>query len=297
MPRFVPALLLLVAASPAVAQEKLTVAQVIAKVRENEVRYDDLEVRYVATVHHVADGAKTDLKFSSAGRRTRSVRQKGMLRVEEIAFQEGMKEPDSRYTGVFDGTAARVNRDGAIETPARGVRHDEAAFQPHNLAIGLSMFAPLSVWLGSGPELRQHPGARIGWDKADIRPRLAGRERVRGIDCEKVACDCFFPDGKGGWERGETITLWLSPAHNYLVVQEECVKADTPAALHSATACEDFREVRPGQWVPFKTTMTRYDRFAGNRIKDNVTTTTVESVRLDPAYPIDSFRDTSLPRP
>jgi hypothetical protein len=198
---------------------------------------------------------------------------------------------------VFDGATARVNRGGVIETTARGVRHDEGACQPHNVSFGLDMFAPLFVWLSGGPQLCQHRCEQVVWDRADICPRRAGGERVRGIDWLKVVCDCFFPDGKGGWDRGETITLWLSPAHNHLVVQEECVKADTPTTPPSMTVCEGFREVRPGLWVPFKTTLVRYDRFAGNRIKDHTVTTEVESVRLDPNFPLDLFRDTTLPPP
>ncbi len=47
MTRLILAAVAVLAASPAVAQEKLTAAQVIARVKENEARYDDLEVRYV----------------------------------------------------------------------------------------------------------------------------------------------------------------------------------------------------------------------------------------------------------
>jgi hypothetical protein len=279
---------------PASAQQRPTVAQLIARVRENEARYDNLEVRTVAKTRYVTAGAG-DPKSEDTQVRTRSVRQKGMVRVEEEAHQGDRRVPAYRFRSAFDGMVARINRDGDLTTLPRGVRHDEGVFQPHNLAVGLDLFVPLSVWLGSGPDLRAHRGARIGWSEADIRPRLAGRERVRGIDCEKVVCSCFFADGKGGWQLGETITLWLSPAHNHLVVQEECVKADTPDAVHSTTACEDFREVRPGLWLPFKTTLTRYDRFSGPRIKDHTVTTEVERLLLDPNYPVEVFRDVTLP--
>jgi hypothetical protein len=58
----------------------------IAEVRESEARYDDLEVRSVAKTRYDGPGAENDPKSVSTERRTRSVRQKGILRVEEVAY-------------------------------------------------------------------------------------------------------------------------------------------------------------------------------------------------------------------
>ena len=286
----------LLTGAPAPAQEKLTAAQLIARVRENEARYADIEIRYTTRLH-TPDGQPGDPKAVSSVTRARSVKQKAMARYEGDVFTDGAATPGTRYRFAFDGTVARLNRDGETETLPRGVRHDDGVFQPHNLTLGLDVFVPLSVWLEGGEELRTHRGAFYGWTEANIRPRPVGSERVRGIDCEKMVCGCYFPDGKGGWELGETITLWLSPAHNYLPVQEECVKADTPDALQSAVVCEDFREVRRGVWIPYRTTTTRYDRFAAGRVKTQVQTVEVEAVRTDPGHPVEFFRDVSLPRP
>lgn len=274
------------------AQQRPTVAQLIARVRESEARYDNLEVRTAARTRYAVAGAG-DPKSMDYQVRVRSVRQKGMTRVEEEARYEGDRTPIWRSQSVFDGVLARLNRDGEVTTFPRGARPDEVVFQPHSLALGLNV--PLSVWLGSGPALQGHPGAQTGWSEADIRPRMVGREKVCGIDCEKVICECFFPNRKGEPELVNTITLWLSPDHNFIPVREECVHADTPHSLMSMTDCEDFREVRPGVWLPFRTTLTRFDRFAENRIKNEIVTTEVERLLLDPNYPVEFFRDVTLP--
>jgi hypothetical protein len=60
------------------------------------------------------------------------------------------------------------------------------------------------------------------------------------------------------------------------------------------TVCDDLREVRRGVWVPYRTTTTRYDRFAAGRVKTQVETIVVQSVRSDLAYPIEFFRDAAL---
>ncbi len=290
-----PMLIVIAALAPtsAPAQEKLTPTQLIARVKENEARYDDLEVRYVRRLHS-PDGSPGDPKSVSSETPVRSVRQKQMARVEADTFDGGKKAPAFRFRMAFDGTDTHLNWDGDRKDLPRGARYDSDLFQPHNLTMGLGMWAPLSTWLSGGPELRAHPGAQQGWDTADVRPRVAGREAVRGIDCVKLVCGCYFPDGAGEWALGETITFWLSPTHNYLPLREECVKADTPTAVMAETVCDDLREVRRGVWVPYRTTTTRYDRFAAGRVKTQVETIVVQSVRSDLAYPIEFFRDAAL---
>lgn len=295
MTRLLLASVAALAASPVVAQEKLTAAQVIARVKEHEAHYDDLEVRFVRRIHS-PDGQPGDPKNVSSETPVRSVRQKGMARVESDSYSNGKKVASYRFRMAFDGTLTRLNWDGDRRDLPRGARHDSDLFQPHNLTVGLWMWAPLSTWLTGGPELRAHPGAQQGWDTVDVRARVAGREAVRGIDCVKLVCECYYPDRAGELQLGDTITFWLSPAHNYLPLREECVKADTPTKLLAEVVCDDLREVRRGVWLPYRTTTTRYDRFATGRVKSQVETVVVQSVTADPAHPVAFFRDAELPR-
>ena len=94
----------LLSGAPASAQEKLTAAQLIARVRENEARYDDLEVRYSARLH-TPDGMPNDPKAVSSVTRARSVKQKAMTRYEGDVFTDDAATPDTRYRFAFDGTA------------------------------------------------------------------------------------------------------------------------------------------------------------------------------------------------
>lgn len=289
--------------SPTFGETSLSVQDIIANVEANELLYNNIEIVYVMGTKQVNENRilPPDRAYAVRTIRYRSVLQKSLLRVEfqdQGVVASGKQAPRANLVAGYDGEITRINQNNSIYNIVHNRKEVEGLLRPHNLTFGTSMYAPLSVWLRGGETLRKHPGAQVGWGQADIRPKYVGEEVIRGIRCHKLLCECFFPDGKGGFNLVETITLWLSPTYNYLPVQAECVKTNKPQCPLALVACEDFREIQEGIWFPFKTTITKFDNWAStaeNRIVDHVETYTMSLVKLDPGYPVSFFQDVPIP--
>jgi hypothetical protein len=278
------------AVPPAAAQERVSPASVVARLKENEARYDNLEVRYVRRWYDPREkpGDPDSIRTET---RVRSVRQNGMFRVSKDWSPDRFLQTIDEFRSACDGRVTRVRWGAQRWQHPRGETNERAMFLPHNLTLSEDMWAPLSTWLTGGPGLRYYaPGMWVA-DECEIRTRAARRTRLRGIECVRVEYDYHLPYLGGKPEHLHTVTLWLSPAHNYLPVREETVIAYKPYGMISEADCDDFREVRRGVWVPWRTTIHQYDWVDGVRTKSATNTVEVVSVAVNPSYPVAFFRD------
>ena len=126
---------------------------------------------------------------------------------------------------------------------------------------------------------------------------VAGNETIGDQQCIKLRSI------QSDWCDSPTVyildTLWLAPQLNYLPVRRELDMRNYswiwPFCVYQA---DDFREIRPGIWLPFHLKKSPYDWAALDEHRDvtrELDEYTVLRADLNPKYEIDLFREIPVP--
>lgn len=275
--------------------------ELLARIRENESLYDNLEVRYT-------------LKFEgNLAPREKSLERKSLDRIIHLqndtvwaVWQSplyfGRVEYDwEAHTGKktqvvgeygYDGVNTRRNYMGAIGSVSDRREHETAFCSPHRWGIQeFSQAASLADLFEGLPSAfgQWRPGERVVTE-------IVGEEEVAGVLCVKLRWRRFEPNGREG---NSNYVTWIAPTRNYLAARHEHYLTYSSKVIpHAEYEAGNWKEIAPGVWLPFRSVSKLNDAFAlrqGERFLKTHTTLTLEFARLDPKYGIDLFRNVSMP--
>ncbi len=288
------------------ATERAKLAEVVAKVHEQELRYADLEVKARVSYTHLgsdmftegitADETKADYSvlqgtnayFTEHGRYATLGGDRGVLN-QVVAF-DGQWTRLVRSVGDEKEPAYASLRKGG-GGKAEG-RHDGVpVLRPHTLLVRDDwIYGPLADLLVSP------------WhdkiNKYRSRFRYCGDEVLDGHPCVKLRMEVAIGEGE---PPGSFRAYWLATDRNYIPIKEETYvgNIELQPMPGGISRCDDFRELAPGLWYPFRSTLLSFDNWqhmAQRRLTLNWRRVyEVESATLSPAVDVALFRDVILP--
>lgn len=280
-------------------------ALVARAVAANEALYRDIDVTY-RSEYRLADpqlhngeirtpgGERVFRPVLARDDRVRMVGQAGMYRVTAARWMDaGDGPPTTMFRGTaFDGTTTRV-RDGArTEATAGPGPVPQEAFFPH-LWASAPLFArfPLSAFLAGGAAWDSHPGRDSAYRGKTVVRSVMGAGAVEAEPC--VVVRCAIADA--GRLTGVSY-YWLAAGKNFLPVQVESYLRYYSATLPvQVVTAGDFRELRPGVWLPFRLKKVVFEelelRENERMVVSNTATTTITRAVLGPNHDRAFFRD------
>jgi hypothetical protein len=292
---WVPACLLLVLI-PSQRAYGVDVADIIKNAAAHEQRYKDLDV-ILRSAYEDFQPHEPQPDFHvilESHLRIRCVSQQGMLHLEV----RGTAKRDSRTSQavprdrihLFDGTTSRLLEGGRANI-VEGPRDDEFVVRPHMLILHNTVPVPLSTYLRGN-------GAAVASAQISVRTQYRGQEAVQGHVCEKVSIQNVINETgnpHSAW------VLWLATDRNYLPLRCDAYTYHVSKTVPVGEAVSrDLREIAPGVWFPYETVYTAYNSITlGEQKRQELgwrERFTVESVSLNPHYPVAFFRDLDIPK-
>ena len=275
-----------------------TMNELVENVRTNEELYANLEVRLRST-YQLGKPDHPGINYNKSGNRSaRFVYQDGMIYFrndEEMKDLKGIPERSDVLEG-FDGKTTRLLEQNVIANIHEGKVEHPSLFRPHCLILqGAGVRFPLATLLRGGKDLRAHPP----YNSATTLIRLEGDEIVDGLRCYKLRLSHHLDSWKSGAE--DVRYLWLARERNYLPVRTEFFANPVRAGFQPGEVgtSTDFREISPGVWFPFHSTLIVYNGMslaAGQPLVAASTTEfTIDQANLDPHYDVSLFQDVPFP--
>jgi hypothetical protein len=282
----------------AMAQDDGRMREVVENVRANEELYRNLEVRIRK---HFQSGTFTHPQpnyIERAEGNARFVYQNGMVyfRNDEESKDLGgnVQKPDTLLG--YDGETMRIIEQNAIANLREGWVDEPRLLRPHTMLLSVSAGVrfPLSEYLIGGKPIRVHPNYK------DVKVSVfhEGEEKIDGLRCIKIRTE-YHPDA---WkhDKADIRHTWLAVERNYLPVRTEARQYTMlDYAPQEVGRAEDFREIAPGVWFPFKASLVVYDGpalyYDKKLVAINTTEWTVDQANLDPNYDVSFFRDVPIP--
>lgn len=287
-----------------IAFGELALSDVIERVRLEEAKYDNCEARlrvkyrllrapvvFLDEGHYEVTERKSHHEY---------VLQDGMFRVRVEGSRRDMSgasaHPEARIR-LFDGVTCRALQ----QTTANiidGPTIDEGIDRPHMMIVQKMAFpVPLGTFLGGSESLEAYPAEVKRASRRLIRAAYLGPETYEGHKCQKVEVRFFLKDRD---EVTDTYRLWLAEDRNYIPIRSEGYShkwsTEKPHGIGAVTA---FQEVAPGVWCPSKANVTTYDgsvlKSDGKQVPGWEETYELESFSLAPAYPVEFFKELSIP--
>jgi thiol-disulfide isomerase/thioredoxin len=290
------------------ALEKAKLGEIVERVREQEKLYADLEVKARVDYRHVGTNNIWDNVIVEREDAHRSV-VRGPLGyfASRGAYETlGGARNQHQETQAFDGEWTRAfhqSSQGGQEEQrwaslrkggggkAEG-RHDGVpVLRPHTFLIRDDwLYGPLAELLVSPWHDRVN--------KYRLRFRYCGEENVDGHPCVRIRGEVTTREGQ---PPHGFFALWLATDRNYIPIKLEHYGGNfgmrpIPSGI---SRCDDFREIAPGVWYPFRSTLMSFDNWqdmARGRITLNWRRIyTVESATLSPGADPGVFHDVVLP--
>ena len=251
-------------------QEKTRLAEVVARVAEQEQRYRDLEVRARVVYKSLHSTALMEGIITERTQEEHSIL-RGTLayfassqRYSTLGGQRSENQRIEAFDGEWTRTVNRSERDtqasqvhaslrkGGMEK-AEG-RHDGVpVYRPHLLMQRDNwIYGPLADLLVSP------------WhdkiNKYRSRFRYCGDGEVDGHPCVKLRGDVMVGQTD---QPSSSVVLFLAIDRNYIPTKLEHYGGnfgyrDMPAGVSS---CDNFREIAPGTWYPFRVTELSFDNW------------------------------------
>lgn len=282
------------------ADDRLT--EIIQNVRANEELYRDIELRYRMDYDLLVDlGQQPDRTMKGIRLQSRSVLQKGLIYLKQDCKEstgDGKSQQVNTHQG-YDGKFLRLVEQDAIANIREDRLEDPRLVRPHAFMLFDSA--------GIGPSLADYlTGGKVarrigGYDNAEITVSYDGDEVVEGLHCHRLKI-LYKLDG---WkdDRGPNVRfLWLAPERNYMPVRTEAHGErpfDPKMWPGEIGQAEDFREIAPGVWLPYRVTSATNDLRTYLKEKkkqvQNQWSYTIEEAKLDPQYDVSLFRDIPIP--
>jgi thiol-disulfide isomerase/thioredoxin len=288
------------------AEEKAKLEEVVAKVREQEQRYSDLEVKARVGYKHLGSDLLMEGIITEQSQVERSVVHGALeyfTRRGGYATIGGVRR-ERNEVQAFDGrwtrSSSRILRDDQPEQRWASLRkggkvegrHDGIpVLRPHTFLVrDLWLYGPLSDLLVSP-----------WYDKVNkyrLRFRYCGTEDLDSHPCIKLRGDVTT---RAGQPPSSFMALWLATDRNYIPIKLEHYGGNfglqpMPTGISRS---DDFREVAPGLWYPFRSTLLAFNNWvdmAQRRLTLNWRRVyEVESATPAPAADAALFHDVILP--
>ena len=272
-------------------------------VERNEALYQDLDITYRSVYRHPdAEAVLAEPRRAPADgvaflvmeevTTVRLVRQHGLYRVAVTwRTDTGHGEPQTEHrVTAYDGDKTRT-WDGKQATTEDGPRPlpREALF-PHMWATGPQFETfPLSVFLAGGETWEAFP-KRNGFDEYGLAPWLLDWSTASGDE----PCVLSRVDLVGRRGRRSVYRYLLASRKNLLPVRTEKFMPYSALLPAAVVECGDFRELRPGVWLPFELAKTVYEPQPLSKnvaVVSNTTRATVLGAVVGPRHPPAFFRD------
>ena len=290
-------------------QEKTKLAEVVSRVAKEEKRYDDLEVTAGVDYQAVTLIPRMGDIVAHSSREDRSVLRGSLAYFtshERLAALNG-QQSEQFQVQALDGHWTRglhQSEENGQEFPvwaslskggkekAKG-RHDGVpVYRPHTLMQRDDwIYGPLADLLVSG-----------WYDKINkyrLRFRYCGEGEFEGHHCIKLRGDVLIGERV---QPHNSIVLFLATDRNLIPIKIEdyggnFVYNAMPTAV---SRCDDFREIAPGTWYPFRVTEVAFDNgvpTAQGRVLLNWRRAyQIKSVTPSPEVPNALFHDVIVPR-
>ena len=290
------------------AEEKAKLKEIAARVLEEEKRYAKLEVKASVDYTNVGITSRSEGITTEERIEIRSVVDGPLAYFAEHSRDASLGGSRSENSDVqaFDGEWTRSRRlslhdnqeqqcwasirrggGGKAEGRADGV----PAMRPHTFLVrDDSLYGPLADLLVS-PWLDK-------FNKYRLRFRYCGDEVVDGHPCVILRGDVTTGEGR---PPANYRVLWLAADRNYIPVKFAIYGRDfgVPRNPTGISRCDDFRQIAPGLWYPFRSTLMSFDgwkELAGRGIVlETQRVYQVESANLSPNVNPALFRDVVLP--
>ncbi|WP_144989149.1 hypothetical protein [Gimesia aquarii] len=282
---------------------------VLDRIHENEVLYEDIDVRididYSRKYQKTPKQTKTKQTTIPKGRIITQyensiwyVGQQGKYRIEKKSdrkFEDGDSDERIEYK-MFDGENSKLLSQKLIVNLIKGFSGDKKQVRPHTLFFinTIKFGADLSTYL-SGHEAIA--AASIGdWDeRKKLQVEYKGTADFKGLKCHEVWVTTFIGDRPFlRWE------IWLAAQKNFIPVRvfnyTFSFSRDLPVGEAEVL---NWIEIKPGIWFPKEAVFTAYDKFQIKREKKKTVRWTerftTEHVSLDPHYDLSFFQNLEIP--
>jgi thiol-disulfide isomerase/thioredoxin len=251
-------------------EEQVKLEEVVARVREQERRYDDLEVEARVIYRHVGSDRFMEGIITEQSNELRSV-----VRGEMAYFSgsggyvtaggsrsEGadLQAFDGRWTRGFfrNSVDGKESRYASLRKGGGGKaegRHDGLpVLRPHTFLVRDDwLYGPLADLLISPWHDKVN--------KYRLRFRYCGEEVLDGHPCVKLRGDVLIGEGD---RPHNSMAFWLATDRNYIPIKMEQRGGNfgfqsTPTGIYRS---DDLREIAPGLWYPFRTTLLAFNNWA-----------------------------------
>ena len=248
-------------------EERAKLDEVVARVREQERRYEDLEVEARVAYRHVGTDRFMEGIITEQSNELRSV-----LRGELAYFTgkgssitaggdrsegAGLQAFDGRWTRGFfrNSQGGRENHFASLRKGGGGKsegRHDGIpVLRPHTFLVRDDyIYGPLSELLVSPWHDKVN--------KYRLRFRYCGEEVLDGHPCVKIRGDVLIGEGD---RPHNSMAFWLATDRNYLPIKMEQHGGNfgfqsTPTGIYRS---DDLREIARGVWYPFRSTLLAFN--------------------------------------
>jgi beta-lactamase regulating signal transducer with metallopeptidase domain/thiol-disulfide isomerase/thioredoxin len=290
------------------AKEKAKLEEVIVKVREQELRYADLEVKARVDYKHVGSDMLMDGTITGRTEADRSVLRGALAYFTEHGSYTtlGGVRREQNEVQAFDGQWTREfhrsvrddqqeRRNASLRKGGGGKaegRHDGIrVLRPHTFLVRDDwLYGPLADLLVSPWHDKTN--------KYHLRFRYCGEEDIDGHPCVKLRGEVTTREGQ---PPSSLMAFWLATDRNFIPIKLEHYGGNfgLPPMPSGISRCDDFREIAPGVWYPFRSTLLAFDNWqemARRRITLNWRRVYhVESATLSPKVDTALFRNVVVP--
>jgi hypothetical protein len=275
-------------------------AELAARVADQEKRYDNIEVKACATwTYPRSSGPRQNVRLDQRSEE-RSIVRGGLSYF--VAYQKRGGVDAGVRVSAYDGRWTRIASGQDFSSPEGvgvilrkgSVRNDAGSNQgipvhrAHSLVLRTwGIFGTLADLLASSPSNPEKAGT--------IRFRYCGAAEVDGHPCIEVRAD-----RPAGNDQGISFVLYLATDRNDLPIRLEYFGNPSQRPFPTAISrCDDLREIAPGLWYPFRLTDVGIDWWSAIVEGWVVLTwrrdTTIESVTLAPRVSDAVFHDVTVP--
>ncbi len=280
---------------------RVDLSGIIDNVATNESLYENIEVRSRSTYRLESPFSSSPPLVRSSQSGTRFVSQSGMAYLDhryEGVTTDGKPDKTHSLRG-NDGRRTRLLAHDSVGNIQEGPFDGRLLFRAHTMLLdhssGLGVDFPLSTFLKGGKEVRAFPR----FQRTTLSVHYEKDEMIDGLNCHLVRFD-EYEDGRDKDGHGPgMLHLWIAPERNYLpvLVRTHCrpVDLDSEANINREVHAENWREISPGVWLPFRATYTNFQPKPGGRSVWNTTEVVLDKAELDPHYDVSFFQDVPFP--
>ena len=290
------------------ATEKAKLADVVAKVHEQELRYVDLEVKARVEYEKLGMDLLMEGVFTGQKQDERSVVRGSLAYFTTRGGYStlGGQRSEGNEVQAFDGQWTRTLRRSAHDDQKEQIyaslrkggggkaegRHDGIpVLRPHTFLVRDDwLHGPLADLLVSPWHDKRN--------KYRSRFRYCGEEVLDGHPCVKLRMEVTTGEGK---PPSSFRAFWLATDRNYIPIKLEHYGGNfgLPPMPGGISRCDNFREISPGLWYPFRSTVLSFENWqhmAQRRLTVNWRRVyEVESAALSPVVDVALFHEVVLP--